>query len=71
MLLAVGGILIGLVGSLALTRVLRSQLYEVGTFDPMTLALVIALLLGVAAISIFLPANRAARVDPMTTLRME
>jgi putative ABC transport system permease protein len=71
MVLAVGGILIGLVGSLALTRLLRSQLYEVGTFDPATLTLVVTLLLGVAAISIFVPANRASRVDPMTTLRME
>jgi predicted permease len=71
MVLAVGGIFVGLLGSLALTRVLRSQLYEVGTFDPTTLTLVIALLLGVAAISIFVPANRASRVDPATTLRME
>ena len=71
MALAVGGILIGLVGSLALTRVLRSQLYEVGTVDPATLTLVISLLLGVAATSIFVPAHRASRIDPMTTLRME
>jgi predicted permease len=71
MVLALAGILLGFVGSLALTRVLRNQLYEVGTFDPVTLTLVIALLLAVAAISIFVPANRAARTDPMTTLRME
>lgn len=71
MVLAVGGILIGLVGSLALTRVLRSQLYKIGAYDPATFSLVIAMLLGVAAMSIFVPANRASRVDPMTTLRME
>ena len=71
MVLAGAGILIGLAGSLGLTRVLRSQLYGVGTFDPATLTLVVTLLLGVAAISIFVPASRASRVDPMATLRME
>jgi ABC-type antimicrobial peptide transport system permease subunit len=71
MVLAGAGIVIGLLGSLALTRVLRSQLYQIGAFDPLTLTLVVALLLTVAAVSILVPAQRAARVDPMNTLRME
>jgi putative ABC transport system permease protein len=71
MLLAGLGLLLGLAGSLALTRVIRSLLYAVDTTDPLTYAAVSGLLLAVALLAAYLPARRAARVDPLVTLRWE
>jgi putative ABC transport system permease protein len=65
------GIAIGLVGALGLTRLMRGLLYEVSAADPVTYAGVALLLLAVALLASFLPALRAARVDPMVTLRQE
>jgi putative ABC transport system permease protein len=59
------------VGALALTRVLRSQLYGVSPTDPPTFAAVAALLLAAATLASYLPARRAARVDPVIALRTE
>jgi len=67
--LAVAGIGLGLLGALALTRVLRSLLFEVAPTDPGTFASVVGLLVGVAAIACYLPARRAVKVDPVTALR--
>jgi putative ABC transport system permease protein len=65
------GLLIGLIGAWALSRVLTSQLYGVSARDPFTY-LSVALLLGVVALAAsYLPARRALRVDPMTSLRSE
>ncbi len=69
--LAAIGVAVGLSGSLALTRAIRSQLYNVSATDPMTLAGVAILLAAVAALAGFWPARRAARVDPMIALRHE
>jgi ABC-type antimicrobial peptide transport system permease subunit len=69
--IAGAGLAAGALGALAATRVLRAQLYEISASDPVTLAAAIALLGGVAALAIWLPARRAARVAPMDALRHE
>jgi putative ABC transport system permease protein len=63
------GIVLGLLGALALTRLLASQLYGVEPTDPATFATVAGLLLAVALGASFLPARRAAAVDPIHALR--
>ena len=65
------GISIGLVLALAATRALRSLLFGVGAADPLTFVVVAMLLLAVAAAASFVPARRAAAVDPMVALRSE
>lgn len=68
---AVAGLALGLVAALALTRVLSSLLFEVGRADPVTFAAVAGLLLAVGLLASWLPARRAARVNPMSALRSE
>lgn len=63
------GIALGVAGALGLTRVLGGQLYGVAPTDPATLAAVALLLLGSALLASWLPARRAASVDPMKALR--
>ena len=65
------GVAIGLAVALAGARVLESQLYGVSTRDPLTFAGIALLLALVALLAAFLPARRAAAVDPMTALRSE
>jgi putative ABC transport system permease protein len=69
MLLAAIGLALGLAGAVALTRTLSGLVYGVGTLDPLTFLAVPALLCVVALLACFLPARRAASVDPITTLR--
>jgi putative ABC transport system permease protein len=65
------GLVIGLGGAFALTRLMRSLLYEVRPTDPVTLASV-ALVLGLASmVACAIPAHRATRMDPMAALRVE
>jgi ABC-type antimicrobial peptide transport system permease subunit len=71
LLLAGSGIALGIVGALALTRVLGSLLYEVEATDPLTFVLMAAVVTGVAAIATWLPAWRAGRTDPVNVLREE
>jgi len=71
LLLAGAGVLIGMPIALAVTRLIESQLYGIGSHDP-GIAIGAALgLVAVAALSGYLPARRATRVDPMTALRYE
>jgi len=69
--LALIGIGIGALLALATSRLLSGFLYGVSPFDPWTFAGIAALLLGVTALASFLPAHRAARLNPMITLRAE
>jgi putative ABC transport system permease protein len=71
MRLALLGVGIGLVAALALSRVLRTLLFEVTPTDPLTFAGVALLLITVAMLASWLPARRAAKVDPMEALRCE
>ncbi len=69
--LALTGAALGLAGALALTHLMESLVFGVKPTDPYTFALVAALLVAVAAAASYLPARRAARVDPMAALRAE
>jgi putative ABC transport system permease protein len=63
------GVATGIAVSLALTQLAASQLFGVRPSDPLTIAAVVALMTGVAAVAAYLPARRAARIDPIAALR--
>jgi putative ABC transport system permease protein len=71
MWLAVKGLLLGLAGAFALTRLVAGLLYGVSATDPLTFALVPALLFAIALLACWIPARRAAQVHPMEALRYE
>ncbi|MEJ7813445.1 MAG: ABC transporter permease [Gemmatimonadaceae bacterium] len=71
MTLALSGVVLGVLGALALTRLIRNQLYSVGATDPATFVAVALLLAGIALVATFIPALRATRVDPVVALRQE
>jgi putative ABC transport system permease protein len=71
MVMAGAGLVIGFLGALALTRLLATLLFGVGARDPVTIVGVGAILAIVAIVASYLPARRAARVDPMICLRYE
>jgi ABC-type antimicrobial peptide transport system permease subunit len=63
------GIGIGTLGAAALTRLIAKMLFEVRPLDPAAFAAAALVLAGFAALACYLPARRATRVDPLTTLR--
>jgi putative ABC transport system permease protein len=69
--LAGAGVLVGLAGAFLLTQLVASLLYGVGPRDPLTFVCVPIALIAVAVVASYVPARRAARVDPMAALRCE
>ena len=65
------GLGIGLIGSLALSQLVKTQLYGVGAVDPLTLIGVVLVLAATAFVACWLPARRASRVSPTEALRYE
>jgi putative ABC transport system permease protein len=71
LVLALLGVAIGLAGALALTGLLKSLLFEVAPTDPATFSGVALVLIGAALVASFIPARRAASIDPNVALRCQ
>jgi len=71
MKMTLGGVALGLLASLGLTRLLTKMVYGVSTTDPATFAVIAALLIFVALLACLIPARRATKVDPLVALRYE
>ena len=69
--LALGGLAIGTLAALGLTRMMSNLLYSISASDPLTFAAMATVLLGVALLACYIPARRAMRVDPTIALRYE
>jgi putative ABC transport system permease protein len=62
---------LGLIGSLMVCRILRTGLHGISPFDPIAFAGSAGVLVGTALLACYMPARRAARIDPMEALRYE
>jgi putative ABC transport system permease protein len=71
MLLAAAGIIVGTAGAIGVTRVLQKLLFQISPTDPLTFAAVAAVVSGLTIVACYVPARRAARIEPMRALRSE
>jgi putative ABC transport system permease protein len=71
MILTIAGVVVGLLGAIGVTWVLRSLLFGIGPIDFVTYGVLAALLTLVALIACYVPARRATKVDPLVALRYE
>jgi ABC-type antimicrobial peptide transport system permease subunit len=69
--LVLAGVAVGLMASLALSRVIETQLWGVSAYDPVTLGGAVLLLLATGVLACWIPARRASRVQPLVALRYE
>ena len=69
--LLAGGLIAGILGALALTGLLKSLLFKVSPRDPLTFFIAITVITAVALLASYVPARRAARLNPMTALRSD
>jgi putative ABC transport system permease protein len=67
--MAFGGVILGLIGTVALRTIVQSHLYEISALDPVVLITIPVVLLAIALLASFLPARRASRIDPVVMLR--
>jgi putative ABC transport system permease protein len=68
-IMAIGGVFLGLIGTVALRTIVQSHLYEISALDPTVLITIPLALLAIALLASFLPARRASRIDPVVMLR--
>jgi ABC-type antimicrobial peptide transport system permease subunit len=68
---AIGGMLVGLTGAFFVNKVLANLLFDVQPEDPLAFVAVAGVLTAVAVVACYIPARRAARLDPLVTLRCE
>jgi putative ABC transport system permease protein len=71
MLLAIGGILIGTIGAIAISRVLTTMLFRISPTDPVTIGCVAFMLSLIALLACYFPAHRASKIDPVRALHYE
>ena len=69
--LVIGGVALGALGAIALSRVVRSMLFGIEPHDPLTVVTMAVLMVMAALVASYVPAHRAAGIDPVTALREE